>query len=121
MEDKKIEVVKNWLKPKSIQDIQVFINFANFYGRFIQGFSRIATPLTSMLKITGTSDLAQDNDDNKVIGSGDRNLSKSEKSKNAKSRIQMRIRAIGELTFLISGTKEVFNQLRQMFNKAPIL
>ena len=28
----------------------MFLGFANFYRRFIQGFSQIATPLTSMLK-----------------------------------------------------------------------
>ena len=51
-----MEVVKNWLEPKSICDIQVFLGFANFYRRFIQGFSRIAAPLTSMLKTIGSPD-----------------------------------------------------------------
>ena len=49
IEEKKIEVMKNWLEPKSIQDIQIFLCFANFYWRFIQGFSKIARPFTSML------------------------------------------------------------------------
>ena len=31
MKDEKIEAVKNWFEPKSVQDIQVFIGFANFY------------------------------------------------------------------------------------------
>ena len=31
MEDKQIKVVKNWPKPTSVRDIQVFIGFANFY------------------------------------------------------------------------------------------
>ena len=35
MKDKQIKEVKNWPKPKSVQDIQVFIGFANFYWRFI--------------------------------------------------------------------------------------
>ena len=52
MEAKRIEVVRDWLKPKSICDIQVFLGFANFYWRFIQGFSRIAAPLTLILKTT---------------------------------------------------------------------
>ena len=55
MEAKKIEVVKKWPEPKSIRDIQVFLGFANFYRRFIQGFSKIAAPLTSMLKTTVSS------------------------------------------------------------------
>ena len=52
IEAKRIEVVKAWPEPKSVQDIQVFLGFANFYRRFIQGFSRMAAPLTSMLKTT---------------------------------------------------------------------
>lgn len=35
MEDKRIEAVKNWPKPKSVRDIQVFLGFTNFYYRFI--------------------------------------------------------------------------------------
>ena len=50
MEDEQIKAVKNWLEPTSVRDIQVFIGFANFYRRFIRGFSRIAAPLTSLLK-----------------------------------------------------------------------
>ena len=56
MEAERIEVVKDWPEPKSVRDIQVFLGFANFYRRFIQGFSRIAAPLTSMLKTTGSPD-----------------------------------------------------------------
>ena len=50
IEDKQIKAVKQWPEPQSVRDIQVFFGFANFYRRFIQGFGRIATPLTSMLK-----------------------------------------------------------------------
>ena len=31
MEVEQIEVVKKWLEPKSVQNIQVFLGFANFY------------------------------------------------------------------------------------------
>ena len=31
MEAKRIEVVRKWPEPKSVQDIQVFLGFANFY------------------------------------------------------------------------------------------
>ena len=50
MEVEQIEVVKKWPELKSVQDIQVFLGFANFYWQFIQGFSKIAASLTSMLK-----------------------------------------------------------------------
>ena len=122
MEDERIEAVRNWPEPKSVRDIQVFIGFANFYRRFIRGFSRIAASLTSMLKTTGSSDSAQRDDDNEVVGGGgDRNLSKSKKSKNAKSGIQTCVEATGEPTFLTPSTRKAFNQLKQTFTKAPIL
>ena len=35
MEDKRIEAVKQWPEPQLVQDIQVFLGFANFYRRFI--------------------------------------------------------------------------------------
>ena len=35
IEEEKIDVMKNWPKPKSIFDIQVFLSFANFYCCFI--------------------------------------------------------------------------------------
>ena len=52
IEAKRIKVIKEWLKPKSVWNIQVFLSFANFYWQFIQGFSIIAAPLTSILKTT---------------------------------------------------------------------
>ena len=50
MEDSKIESIRNWPEPTSIREIQVFIGFANFYPRFIQGFSRIAASFTALVK-----------------------------------------------------------------------
>ena len=62
MEEERIEAVKAWPEPKSIRDIQVFLGFANYYRHFIQEFSRIAAPLTLMLKTTaGTPPRAADN------------------------------------------------------------
>ena len=88
IEDERIKVVRNWPEPKSIQDIQVFIGFANFYWQFIRGFSRIVASLTSMVKMTGSSDSTQRDDDDEVVGGGgSKNLSKSKKSKNTKSGI----------------------------------
>ena len=126
MEDERIEVVKNWPEPKSVQNIQVFIGFANFYQNFIQGFSRIAALLTSMLKKTRSLNLAlKVLGADEVVGGGgkanDRNLSKSKKSNNAKSGIQTRIETTEEFIFLTPDTREAFNQLRQVFTEAPIL
>ena len=49
----------------------VFIGFANFYRRFIQGFSRIATSFIAMLKTTGSSVASAFRvDDNGIVGGG---------------------------------------------------
>ena len=45
MEDERIEAVRNWPEPKPVRQIQVFIEFANFHRRFIQGFSKTAASL----------------------------------------------------------------------------
>ena len=55
IEDKKIEIIKNWFEPKSLIDIQVFLAFPNFYYCFIQGFTKISTPFTLMLKTSPIS------------------------------------------------------------------
>ena len=75
MEAERIEVMKDWPEPKSVRDIQVFLGFANFYWRFIQGFSRIAALLISILKTT--SELAPSRNDS----------SKSASSRNNDSRL----------------------------------
>ena len=135
MEDEQIKTVKNWPEPTSVRDIQVFIGFANFYQRFILGFSRIAPPLTSILKTSESpKELARKvfrADINEVVGGGGgradetvRNLSKSKKSKNNKSENSTRVPNIGateEPTFLTSDTRKAFNFLRQAFIKALIL
>ena len=35
MKEERIDIIKNWPKPKSIYNIQVFLGFANFYHCFI--------------------------------------------------------------------------------------
>lgn len=46
IEEDRIDLVKTWPPPRSHRDVQVFLGFANFYRRFINGFSRVARPLT---------------------------------------------------------------------------
>ena len=101
-------MVREWPEPKSVQDIQVFLGFAKFYWWFIQGFSRIAAPLTSKLKTTNKPALSRNdssrsasskNDDsrpasgkndsngevNRFGGDGVEHAKKSGKSKSQKS------------------------------------
>ncbi|KAI2665792.1 Transposon Tf2-9 polyprotein [Labeo rohita] len=50
MDEGKVDAVVSWPKPNSIKELQRFLGFANFYRRFIQGFSHITNPLTNLLK-----------------------------------------------------------------------
>ena len=50
MDPEKVSAVLNREIPKTIQDAQCFLGFANFYRRFIAGYSRICTPLFNLLK-----------------------------------------------------------------------
>ena len=48
MDPEKVAVIRGWDVPRSLQDLQRFLGFANFYRRFIKGFSSIARPLTAL-------------------------------------------------------------------------
>ena len=149
MEAERIEVVRKWPEPKSVRDIQVFLGFANFYRRFIKGFSKIAAPLMSMLKTTMSSQVLAANevlsarvlaaDEVGSVGGGGDGSSdgskrvepktrRSESKKSAKSKKPSKsgnspnfnAKEAGP-SFLTLGTKEAFNRLQLAFTKAPIL
>ena len=147
MEAERIEVVRKWPEPKSVRDIQVFLGFANFYWQFIQGFSKIAAPLTSMLKTTGSPDVSGPelgNGGGEVVGfgvgggGGDELAKKSGKSKSQKTSKSRKLAKSGKnssksgnssnfgttearLSFLTPKARSAFNCLRLTFTKTPIL
>ena len=103
-----------------LKDIQVFLDFANFYQRFIQNFSKITGPLTLMLKASPNKsaknlslliDVAEDAEVS--VGGGDyedETVGKS-LSKNLN----------GATSYLTPNARQTFIQLRQAFTKALIL
>ena len=50
MDPSKVDAITSWPEPKSSHDIQVFLGLANFYRRFVNGYSKIVAPLTDLLK-----------------------------------------------------------------------
>nr|GFA79596.1 putative reverse transcriptase domain-containing protein [Tanacetum cinerariifolium] len=44
----KIKFVKDWASPKSPTEIRQFLGLAEYYRRFIEGFSKIAKPMTKL-------------------------------------------------------------------------
>ena len=50
MEKKKIKEVLEWLTPKCVKDVQKFLELANYYRWFIEGFAMVARPLHNLVK-----------------------------------------------------------------------
>jgi hypothetical protein len=44
--------VKEWEQPRNVTDIHSFLGLARYYRRFIDNFSKIAKPMTNLLKKT---------------------------------------------------------------------
>lgn len=52
MDPIKVEAITEWQAPTCVRDVQSFLGFANFYRRFVQGFSKLAAPLTNLTRTT---------------------------------------------------------------------
>jgi hypothetical protein len=48
MDTRKVTVIREWATPTWVKDVQSFLGFANFYRRFIKGFSTLAQPLIAL-------------------------------------------------------------------------
>lgn len=54
MDQRKVQVVKEWPQPSTIKELKQFLCFANFYRRFISNFS-----LKSVHKASDTNHISQ--------------------------------------------------------------
>ena len=50
VEQGKIDVVKYWPQPTSVNEVQQFLGMANYYRRFVHNFATIASPLTLLTR-----------------------------------------------------------------------
>jgi hypothetical protein len=50
VDPKKTSAVRTWPKPTTTQELRSFLGLANYFRRFIQGYSTMVAPLTSLLK-----------------------------------------------------------------------
>jgi hypothetical protein len=44
----KIEAIREWSTPKNVTEVRLFMDLTSYYRRFIEGFSKIAHPITSL-------------------------------------------------------------------------
>ena len=50
VDPQKVEAILNWKPPKSVTEIRSFLGLAGYYRKFVEGFSRIAAPLTKLTR-----------------------------------------------------------------------
>jgi hypothetical protein len=46
----KVQDVLNWKPPTNVSEIRSFLGLARYYRRFIEGFSKLAKPMTALLE-----------------------------------------------------------------------
>ena len=47
---RKMKIIQTWLEFKTLRELQIFLEFANFYKRFVRFYAKITRILTKLLK-----------------------------------------------------------------------
>jgi len=50
VDPQKVEAITEWSRPTNITEIRSFLGLACYYRRFVKDFSKIASPMTNLLK-----------------------------------------------------------------------
>ena len=50
VDPRKIEAIWNWEVPKNVTEVRSFLGMTDYYRRFVEGFSKIAGPMTKLLR-----------------------------------------------------------------------
>lgn len=50
MDPKKVQAIVDWQAPRHVKDLRSFLGLANYYRKFIAGYSKKAASLTDLLK-----------------------------------------------------------------------
>nr|GFC48152.1 retrotransposon protein, putative, Ty3-gypsy subclass [Tanacetum cinerariifolium] len=50
MDPVKVESITKWPRPTSVTEVRNFLGLAGYYRRLVEGFSRLALPLTKLMR-----------------------------------------------------------------------
>ncbi|GJS25791.1 retrotransposon protein, putative, ty3-gypsy subclass [Tanacetum coccineum] len=50
MDPSKVEAITKWPRPTTVTEVRSFLGLAGYYRRFVEGFSRLALPLTQLMR-----------------------------------------------------------------------
>ena len=50
VDPQKIEAIIDWEPPTKLTEVRSFLGLAGCYRKFVEGFSKIATPLTNLTR-----------------------------------------------------------------------
>ena len=50
VDPQKIEAIVNWKPPTNVNEIRSFLGLAGYYRKFVEGFSKLAAPLTKLTR-----------------------------------------------------------------------
>jgi len=46
----KINTMLKWERPRTVTEVQSFLGLAGYYRRFVEGFSKMVSPLTQLTR-----------------------------------------------------------------------
>jgi hypothetical protein len=49
VDEKKIEAIKKWPRPRTVREVRSFVGLASYYRRFVKNFAAVAAPLTALM------------------------------------------------------------------------
>ncbi|KAL4038304.1 hypothetical protein IC575_001918 [Cucumis melo] len=76
----KIEPVTGWTRPSIVSEVRSFLGLAGYYRRFVENFSRIATPLTQLTRKGAPFVWSKACEDGKVVAYASRQLKSHEQN-----------------------------------------
>eukprot|EP00253_Pinus_taeda_P035449 PITA_35449 len=50
MEPSRVKAIEDWVEPKNVHEMRVFLGMTNYQRKFVEGYSKVTSALTDLLK-----------------------------------------------------------------------